>query len=344
MNRPWRCLEEMHTLSGVAAEWKRHTGSAFESFRVGFLQKAKRLASSFPCPHKAGCAHQVFQRGDGFIGVCKDDDGTGCDDIPLTAADVEVWELNFPRLGRAVAQALKCDLKDTALGLERTRQIASIGDGPLPILLTIQHDEDGFADTVARLVARFPKGFILLAPTSRFCNAAATELLGRVNAGFFTLEQHVNVMANGTLHAPKSGGELFVRYLPEKQNDLRKNEAIKIIAILSKLRSERARQKAPLFDVFKLLVMDGMTQKQAARECKCSPGLMSLRVKQLEKRFGMKVNTLRNYTSDIQESSVVKGDRFRKKKQGAQPDAYEPGEAHGSEDSPEEDSVDDYDQ
>jgi len=344
MNQAWRCLEELPGLSGVAAEWKRYAGTQFDPLRKGFLQKASRRASSIPCPTKIGCTHQVTPRGNGFVGVCKDDEGTGCDDIPLTAADVEVWELNFPRLGRAVAQALKCDLKDTALGLERTRQIASIGDGPLPILLTIQHDEDGFVDTVARLVARFPKGFILLAPTSRFCNATATEMMGRVNAGLFTLEQQVNLMPNGTLHAPKSGGELFARYLPEKQDDLRKSEASKIIAILTKLRSERARQKAPLFDVFMLLVMEGATQKQAARKCKCVPGTMSLRVKELEKRFGMKIDVLRSYTSDVQESSVVKGDRFRKKKQGAQPDAYEPGDAYGSEDSPEEDSVDDYDQ
>ncbi len=344
MSGPWRCLEELPGLSGVAAEWKRHAGEEFETFRKGFLQKAKRRASSFPCPQKPGCTHQVHPRGNGFVGVCKDDEGTGCDDILLTADDVDVWELNFIRLGRAIAQALRCDPKDTALGLDRTRQIASLGDGPLPILLTVQHDEDGFVDTVARLVARFPKGFVLLAPTSRFCNAVATELLGRVNGGFFTLEQHVSVMPSGALHAPKSGGDLFAPYLPEKQDDIQKSEASRIIAMLTKLRSERAGKKAPLFDVFMLLVMDGVTQKQAARKCRCTPGLMSLRVKQLEKRFGMKIQTLRNYTADVQESSVIKGDRLRKKKQGAQPDAYEPSNGYGGDDSAEEESADDYDQ
>lgn len=82
-----------------------------------------------------------------------------------------------------------------------------------------------------------------------------------------------------------------------------------------------------------LLVMDGATQKQAARKCKCVPGTMSLRVKQLEKRFGMKIDILRNYTSDVQESSVIRRP-LPEEKTGAQPDAYEPGDAHGSEGTP----------
>ena len=150
-------------------------------------------------------AHQVRPRGRGFVGGCKDDDGTGCDDVLLTKEEIEVWVVNLSRLGRAIAQALKCDAKDAKLGLDGTRQIASLGDAPLPVVLTVQHDGDGFGDVVAQLVARFPKGFVLLAPTSRFCTAPATELLGRVNAGFFSLESQVMLTAQGNLQARKRG-------------------------------------------------------------------------------------------------------------------------------------------
>ena len=278
MNSPWRCLEEVPGFSAVAAEWRRHTGEAFDAIREGFLQKANRKASSFPCPHKDGCTHQVKPRGAGYVGICKDDDGTGCDDILLTAEDVEVWEVNLSRLGRRIASALKCEVKDVKLGLDRTRQIASLGSAPLAILLTIQHDEDGFSNVVARLVTRWPKGFILLAPTNRFCTAPATELLGKANAGFFSLESHVTVLASGNLHAAKSGGELFAAYLPEKKESFKESETQRVFRLFRELMSLGAHLKAPPGQVFDLMVFKGHPQNRTARLCKCVPSLLTKRV------------------------------------------------------------------
>lgn len=323
MSSPWRSLESVPTLSAVAAEWQRHAGPDFEAFKAGFLQKAGRVAKSFPCPHKSGCWHEVRPRGRGFVGVCKEDDGTGCDDLLLTAEDVEVWELNLVRLGRAIAQALQCDAKDAKLGLDRTRQIASLGDAPLPVVLTVQHDETGFGGVVAQLVARWPKGFILLAPTSRFCTATATELLGRVNAGFFSVESHVTVLAGGKLHAATSGGELFAAHLPAKREAVKESEATRIFVLLEKLRSKRAGMKAPLYDVFVATVLEGLSQRAAAKKCGCSPAQMSKRVRELVREFGLPLKQLQNYARPLLEMQTsVKGDRRRKRKPGSGPGAF----------------------
>jgi hypothetical protein len=125
-------------------------------------------------------------------------------------------------------------------------------------------------------------------------------------------------LASGVFQARKCGGELFSRILPEKQETLHEGEAVKVIALVSKLKSERGKQKAPLFDVFNLLVVDGLTQKQAAAACGCTPGLMSLRVRELEERFRLPVEKLRVFGSDVCERSAsVKGDEFRQKTDGA---------------------------
>ena len=330
MNGAWCSLEEVRGLAAVAAEWRQHTGADFEAFKAGFLQKAGRNARSVPCPHKAGCTHEVRPRGRGFVGVCKNDDGTGCDDILLAQEEVEVWEVSLARLGRAIAQALKCDAKDAKLGLDRTRQIASLGDAPLPIVLTVQHDEEGFGDVVAQLVARLPKGFILLAPKSRFCTAPATELLSRVNAGFLSLEAHVTLLASGKLHAPKSGGELFAAYLPEKKEAVKESEATRVFAILQKLRSKRAGMKAPLYDAFVATVLEGLSQRAAAKKCDCSPAQMSKRVGQLSTEFGLPLKQLQDYAKPILEMQTsVKGDRYARKKHGAvqdEPAQYDDGD------------------
>lgn len=323
MPSPWRCLEDVPALAASAAEWRRHLGGDFPPFRGAFLLRTTRRVASVPCPHGCGQAHDVRPRRDGsFVGVCQGgDDDPACEDLPLTADDVAVWEVNLARLGRAIGQALKCDAKDAILGLDRTRQIASLGDAPLPIVLTIQHDEDGFGEVVAQLVARLPKGFILLAPTSRFCTAPATELLGKVNAGFFSLESHVTVLASGKLHAARSGGELFAAHLPEKREAIKESEGKRVFELFTKLATGRRIKKAPLEMVFRLTVLKGHSQSKAAELCGCVPPLISRRVKTIESRFKMSIEQLRNFASVILEmESSVKGQRTAKKKHGAPKD------------------------
>jgi hypothetical protein len=322
MNSPWHILEDVPRHSAAAADWKLHLGEAFPSMREACLQKAKRKASSVQCPQVEGCTHQLKPRGDGYVAKSNDDDGD-CNDFLLTADEAEVWEVNLQRLGAAIAGALKCLAKDQKLELDRTRQIASLGNAPLPILLTVQRDKDGFSDVVARLVARWPKGFILLAPTSRFCTASATDLLGRVNAGFFTLDEHVTILPSGKLNAPKSGEELFAAYLPEKREAVKESEATRIFAILQKLKSQRAGESAPLYDVFVATVLDGLSQSAAAKRCECSPAQMSKRVKQLKVEFGMPLKQLQNYAKPLLDMQTsVKGDRRRKRKPGSGPGAF----------------------
>jgi hypothetical protein len=322
MSSAWGSLEEVRGLAAVAAEWVRHTGHAFDALRQGMLlQKAGRKASSYPCPHKFGCTHQVKPRGSGFVGICKDDDGTGCGDLLLTAEEVVVWELNFVRLGREVARALKCEPKDAKLGLTRTWQIGSLGDAPLPIVLTIQHDADGLGEVVAQLVARFPKGFILLAPTSRFCTAAATELLGKVNAGFFSLESHLTLLTSGKLHAPKSGAELFKGHLPEQKEPLREAESARVFRLFGELLAMGTKLTAPPARVFDLMVFKKMSRAETALACKCVASVITKRVALIEGHFRMPIEKLCDFASDLKERQrTVKGDKYAKKKHGALPD------------------------
>lgn len=215
MKSPWHSLEDVPTLSAVAAEWRQITGTDFDAFKEGFLQKSGRKASSFPCPRKFGCTHQVKARGAAFVGICKDDDGTGCDDILLTTDDVAVWELNRSRLGRAIAKAFDCDAKDVELGLPGTKQIAAFGDVAMPVVLTIQRDSASFANAVTQLVMKLKDHFILLAPTNQFLDANSRGLLKGAKAGFFDLKSNLDLLAGGKLQAHKSGGELFSPYLPQ---------------------------------------------------------------------------------------------------------------------------------
>lgn len=325
MNSPWRILEDVPTHSAAAADWKLHLGGDYPAARVAFLQKAKRNASSVQCPHVEGCTHELKPRGDGYVAKCKDDDGADCDDFLVSADAAEVWEVNLQRLGAAIAGALKCNAKDGKLGLDRTRQIASLGSAPLPILLTVQHDQDGFEEVVARLVAKLPKGFVLLAPSSRFCTATATDLLGRVNAGFFDLETHVELLESGKLHAPKTGAELFAAHLPEMKDAVRESDIVRALQMFGGLMGLGTRlKKAPPARVFDLMVFKKKTKAETATACKCVASLITKRVALIEDHFHMPMAKLLALSSVMQERlRTVKGDRYAKKKHGAMRDEPE---------------------
>lgn len=326
MNSPWRILEDVPTHSAAAADWALHLGGNYDRVRVAFLQKARRQASSVQCPHVESCTHELKPRGDGYVAKCKG--AAGCDDFLVSADAAEVWEVNLQRLGAMIAGALKCDAKDAKLGLDRTRQIASLGSAPLPILLTVQHDQDGFEDVVARLVAKLPKGFVLLAPSSRFCTATATDMLGRVNAGFFDLETHVEILESGKLHAPKSGAELFAAHLPEMKDAVRESDIVRVLQMFGGLMGLGTRfKKAPPARVFDLMVFKKKTRAETATACKCVASLITKRVALIEDHFQMPIEKLLALSSDIQERlRTVKGDRYAKKKHGAmrdEPEQYE---------------------
>ena len=297
----------------------------YPAVREAFLQKAKRKASSVQCPHLEGCTHELRLRGNGYVAKCKDDDGAGCDDFLLSADAAEVWEVNLKRLGAAIAGALKCVVKDEKLELNRTRQIASLGSAPLPILLTVQHDKDGFSEVVARLVAKLPKGFVLLAPSSRFCTATATDMLGRVNAGFFDLETHVELLESGKLHAPKTGAELFAAHLPEMKDAVRESDIVRALELFGGLLGLGANlKKAPPARVFDLMVFKKKTKAETATACKCVASLITKRVALIENHFHMPMAKLMALSSSMQERlRTVKGDRYAKKKQGATRDEPE---------------------
>jgi hypothetical protein len=75
---------------------------------------------------------------------------------------------------------------------------------------------------------------------------------------------------------------------------------------------ERTR-KAPLERVFRLLVLEGHSQEVVAGKCQCSPGLVSLRVTEIERRMGRPVGELRTLASQLGDmDSITDDSRARK--------------------------------
>src|SRR6266516_2677868 len=99
---PWSSLEV--TTNAVPSIWRRRVGEQFEVFRRAFLQVRPGSAQSFPC-RKCGCAHDVVIHGPGdIVAVCACEPWN-CPDLKLTPVDIEILELNWSKLARALCKA-----------------------------------------------------------------------------------------------------------------------------------------------------------------------------------------------------------------------------------------------
>src|ERR1035438_5274084 len=122
------------------------------------------------------------------------------------------------------------------------------------------------------------------------------------------------------------------------QPAINQGEAQRIFAVLQRLRSKRAGMMAPLYDVFIATVLEGRSQRTAAKSCDCSPALLSKRVGELEKEFGLPLKQLQNYAKPLLEMETsVKGQlrrgqgpllHERRQNRHRRPIPYNPGRTH----------------
>jgi len=112
-----------------------------------------------------------------------------------------------------------------------------------------------------------------------------------------------------------------IRHTPAAEPSINQGEAQRILAIVQRLRSKRAGMMAPLYDVFVATVLEGRSQRSAAKSCDCSPALLSRRVGELEKEFGLPLKQLQNYARPLLDMETsVRGQRYARKRRGAPED------------------------
>lgn len=238
-------------------------------------------------------------------------DPWNCDDIRLTEADLTVYELNWSKLGRALANAFGFTVKNNGLTLSGTVQIGAYGSTSLPIILTIQHERSEFFGQIAELAARLRDSFILLSPTNRFVDAKCKELLANCRAGFFDLENHIYLTKQGSIQARKPGAELFARFLPEESEPIPEDAARHAFHLIEQLESEKVIKSPSVLTVFRLYCGKAMTAEKVALKCGCSKGTVINRLKLIREKTGMEPEALRRFSShfdkiedDIRESKA----------------------------------------
>ena len=314
-----RMLESLTHFRGTTADWVRWLGTRLDSaeeifglFQRAFLRKEPTPATHMFCPD-CHCRHEVFvwtieriaaARAELFppthpalalltippvppsiSAVCRCEDHCGCPDLQLTAAEIEVWSLNWARLARELCRAFELAPQFVPGYMRNTCQVGSWSSAAVPVFLTIQPDRERLRWVILELITRCRERFILLQPTSRHLDSACLELLANANAGCFPLDGNLVLTHNATLQATRPPGELFVKFTPPL-SDSDFSEAQRIFALVRQLDSESRIRLPSVLTVLRLYCIEELNVGQIAGKCRCAKGTISNRLRQIRKATG----------------------------------------------------------
>lgn len=198
LNRFWPLLENLRPLAAVSAEWQLWLGPEFAHLRS--LQRPREaLATTYPklVAERSPLPYRVVTHGpDDHEGICPD---TG-EIIPLTTAQLTVYEVSHSSLLRSLARALGVQglweavagFRDTyRLGVRRTN-----GGRDRPVIFSHAGDAS-ILRYLADYLATTEGPVILTTPTAAAQTAALTESLRRRASLLLTLDSTVAIGTDG---------------------------------------------------------------------------------------------------------------------------------------------------
>ncbi len=365
---PWPTLERLPSLRAIPSTWRSLMGDEFENFQSAFLQKLPDPAQGFFCEkcyctheviiygpeaharalaaighpaaetppipspdnHVSRFTHhasRITHHAPQIVAACRCEDGH-CPPLELTAPDIEIWSLNWPKLARALCRAFGLSSQFADLKLFNTCQIGAWSADAVPVILTIQSSISHLQSTISQLALRLRRPFILLAPTNGNLDAIAQEFLASASAAFFPLDTTVRLTESGILLPLKTPGELFAKFTPAPKDSAGEDVARQTLALAKALDSEQRFRKAPVFTVFLLYCQEGLNADQIARRCRCARSVVFTRLTLLRRKLGRDLAGLRQHSAQFESIEASLADPRARS-------IYRPGAAYGDDDAEE---------
>ena len=294
INSPWSCLEPIPGLIALPCVWRARLGEMFERVQALILQANATPAQLLPCPRGCGLAHDIVCRPDGSLAATCRGDPERPFEIPLTPADITPLEVSWPKLGRALCQALGLRSRFRTLQPPATAQFGAWSPDAVPAVLTIHAYPCAFRRVVSELVAGLGRPFMLFAPTSNHLDVPCLSYLTGAGAAFFPLDSTVLLAGNGCLCPVKAPGELFAQFTP-RPREVSEDRASVAMAFADTL--DVGAPPTPL-RVFRLYCGKGWSIPTVARELGVSNTTVFRRLEIIRAKTGKDPKDLRRISPD----------------------------------------------
>jgi hypothetical protein len=262
-------LEKIPGLAASAFEWRGALGETAPA-AMRFLKPTGGFAAAVRCPHGCGCAHEIVSVEPGRrAAVCVCENAGGCDDFEPATRELEILELDVPRLGRDIVTALECRPAFTRLPPPRTWQIGAWSAVAVPVVLTIQAHPADLRRVAIDLSARLRSAFILLTPTAVAIDASLLEVLAASQSAVFALNNLLRLPDSGRLEPTRTPGAVFRAFTtaaPELEEDAARN----VFALIRQLESDSPATPPTVLTVFREYCIEGRAAAEIARRLRCS--------------------------------------------------------------------------
>lgn len=190
-----RALESIPGLLALPAVWKSECGQDFDLLQE-YLRPTEFLGSNFPCPHPGAgyCPRKIIDHGAGeYVAICRDVPKL-CLDVPLTAKEALIHELDLSAFlkpilnaGYVRAEAPKVRSHGVwSVGLSNRR--SSLNQ---PVFLVISPSRGEFESAVGKLLLDVTGQFVIMAPSSRYRSVYVQERLQARGTEYLCLEEQI---------------------------------------------------------------------------------------------------------------------------------------------------------
>ena len=208
LSRLWRAFERAPSLAAIPAQWQQYCGPEYSVIQP-FLAPTDMVGAAYPCrdcPAKNCTRHIDYGNGE-ILAVCRNP-WHSQPDIPLTAADTVLHQVDLPAFSQALARPLGIrwqppvarghgawgvGLSANEYGIERA------------VILLVHTEQERFRHALNRLLADSSEKFVLLSPTDRHKNLEVHEMLLRREIPLHTLDGCLGLNENGRFAALNPG-------------------------------------------------------------------------------------------------------------------------------------------
>jgi len=213
----WELLETDFPPSGLREQLAGRLGTnVVDALERGGILQFLRIAEEFPCPHPGewGCPRKVVELSDGtYCAVCGNNPPE-CEDVTVTARDLEVIGVVPESLCAALRSPLLFGGKPEVLAdIHQAYRAGTFVPAPAirqPVFFLVRTDPEEYAEALDALRSRYERqGFAVLVPTDRFVRDDMVRQMATLGIAVVPLVGLVNTDPSGLFVSEVAPLKLF---------------------------------------------------------------------------------------------------------------------------------------
>jgi hypothetical protein len=194
----WSAIEKMPALKGIKAHWQEYAGLDYPLMEM-ILRPTAQQSFAYPCHMPKECYYprMVIKEEASLYAICSNYPRR-CEKVSLQNEDVIVYECDYPKLSRIIADAIGAHFIFSPTEYPFTFRI---GTKNISVYLALVNDSAQLANIITGIYASIKAPFILLFPTPSLISHSVEALCRATGCIGMALSESIGKCSSGKLVA-----------------------------------------------------------------------------------------------------------------------------------------------